>query len=148
MRFFVATHAAQIPADVTRFLSVDGSVPGAVVTWDHHVTGERVNLDMRLVLGSLIVPSNVTNLSACDSGGNSWLNVFDAATGGEVPGSPYRAGTYMPGAVTVGISLIRGRSGRILSILTKSDDTQQVTEVQTQQGAPLGRRSGWRDLLD
>ena len=110
--------------------------------------GERVNLDMRLVLGSLIVPSNVTNLSACDTGGNSWLNVFDAATGGEVPGSPYRAGTYMPGAVTVGISLIRGRSGRIMSILTKSDDTQQVTEVQTQQGAPLGRRSGWRDLLD
>lgn len=45
MRFFVATHSAQVPTDVTRFLSVDGSVPGAVVTWDHHVTGERVNLD-------------------------------------------------------------------------------------------------------
>lgn len=111
-------------------------------------TGERVNLDMRLVLGSLIVPTNVTNLTACDSGGNSWLNVFDAATGLEVPGSAYRAGKYMPGAVTVGISLIRGQSGRILSILTKSDDTQQVSEVQTQQAAPLGRRSGWRDLLN
>lgn len=115
---------------------------------DLPTAGERVNLDMRLVLGSLIVPSNVTNLSACDTGGNSWLNVFDAATGGEVPGSPYKAGKYMPGAVTVGISLIRTQSGRIMSILTKSDDTQQVSEVQTQQGAPQGRRSGWRDLLD
>ena len=111
-------------------------------------TGERVNLDMRLVLGSLIVPTNVTNLTACDTGGNSWLNVFDAATGGEVPGSPYKAAKYMPGAVTVGISLIRGRSGRILSVLTKSDDSQEVSPVQTQQGSPQGRRSGWRDLPD
>jgi hypothetical protein len=100
------------------------------------------------VLGSLIVPTNVTNLTACDIGGNSWLNVFDAATGTEVPGSAYKAGKYMPGAITVGISLIRGQSGRILSVLTKSDDTQQVSEVQTQQAAPLGRRSGWRDLLN
>jgi len=115
---------------------------------DLPATGERVNLDMRLVLGSLIVPTNVTNLTACDIGGNSWLNVFDAATGGEVPGSVYKAGKYMPGAVTVGISLIRTQSGRIMSVLTKSDDTQQVSEVQTQQAAPLGRRSGWRDLLN
>ena len=115
---------------------------------DLPATGERVNLDMRLVLGSLIVPTNVTNLTACDIGGNSWLNVFDAGTGGEVPGSPYRAGKYMPGAVTVGISLVRGQSGRILSVLTKSDDTQTVSPVQTQQGSPLGRRSGWRDLLE
>ena len=54
----------------------------------------------------------------------------------------------MPGAVTVGISLVRGQSGRILSVLTKSDDTQTVSPVQTQQGSPLGRRSGWRDLLE
>jgi type IV pilus assembly protein PilY1 len=110
--------------------------------------GERVNLDMRLVLGSLIVPTNVTSLSECDTGGNSWLNVFDAATGGEVPGSPYKAGKYMSGSVTVGLSLIRGRSGRVYSVLTKSDDSQEVSPVQTQQGAPQGRRSGWRDLPD
>lgn len=114
---------------------------------DLPANGERVNLDMRLVLGSLIVPTNVTNVGACDSGGNSWLNVFDAATGAEVPNSPFKSGRYMPGAVTVGVSLVRGRSGRILSVLTKSDDTQQVTEVPVQQGSPLGRRTGWRDLL-
>jgi type IV pilus assembly protein PilY1 len=115
---------------------------------DLPATGERVTVDMRLVLGSLLVPTNVTNLGACDIGGNSWLNVFDAATGGEVAGSPYRAGKYMPGAITVGISLIRSQLGRILTIITKSDDTQEVSPVQTQQAAPLGRRSGWRDLLD
>jgi type IV pilus assembly protein PilY1 len=115
---------------------------------DLPAAGERVNLDMRLVLGSLIVPTNVTNLQACDIGGNSWLNVFQAGTGAQVPGSPYGAGVYIPGAVTVGLSLIRGQSGRILSVLTRSDDTQRVAEVATQQGAPLGRRTGWRDLLN
>ena len=45
MLFFVATHAAAVPSGLRRFVSVDGSVPGAVRTWDHHITGERVNLD-------------------------------------------------------------------------------------------------------
>ncbi len=41
---FVATGQDSRPAR-TPFVSVDGSVPGAAVTWDHHVTGERINLD-------------------------------------------------------------------------------------------------------
>lgn len=42
---FVATRAQDVPAGCVRFVSVDGSVPGATVTWDHHVTGEDINLD-------------------------------------------------------------------------------------------------------
>ncbi len=42
---FVATRRQSVPIGVARYASVDGSVPGAEVTWDHHVTGERVNLD-------------------------------------------------------------------------------------------------------
>ena len=161
----VATYSTTPPAASTTTTSSSYAIRGTAspvcaatgidvankcVGWyaDLPATGERVNLDMRLVLGSLTVPTNVTNLTACDTGGNSWLNVFDAATGLEIPNSPFGAGRYMPGAVTVGISLIRGQSGRILSILTKSDDTQSVSPVQTQQSAPLGKRSGWRDLLD
>jgi hypothetical protein len=41
---FVATRRADVPAACRRYLSVDGSVPGAALTWDHHVTGEPVNL--------------------------------------------------------------------------------------------------------
>lgn len=44
-RIFVATQAAQVPPGCRRFLSVDGTVPGAAVTWDHHVSGEPINLD-------------------------------------------------------------------------------------------------------
>lgn len=42
---FVATRPEQVPAGCTRVLSLDGSVPGFAVRWDHHTTGERVNLD-------------------------------------------------------------------------------------------------------
>lgn len=41
---FVATRAVDVPPECKHFASVDGSVPEAAVTWDHHVTGERVNL--------------------------------------------------------------------------------------------------------
>ncbi len=40
---FVATRPGEVPCG--HFLSVDGSVPGAAITWDHHVTGEPINLD-------------------------------------------------------------------------------------------------------
>ena len=45
LRIFVATRREAVPAECARFLSVDGSVPGAVTAWDHHVTGERINLE-------------------------------------------------------------------------------------------------------
>ena len=42
---FVATRREDVPVGLVRYVSVDGSVPGAAVTWDHHVTGECINLD-------------------------------------------------------------------------------------------------------
>lgn len=42
---FVATRLEDVPDGCRRYISVDGSVPGAEVTWDHHVTGEPINLD-------------------------------------------------------------------------------------------------------
>ena len=115
---------------------------------DLPAAGERVNLDMRLALGSLTVITNVPLLASCDSGGSSWRNVFDAATGQAVNGSNGIIGSHITGAVSVGTSLIRDQFGRILSIITKSDGSQEVSVVPTQQAAPLGRRSSWRDLLN
>lgn len=42
---FVATTPQGVPAGAHPFASVDGSVPGATWTWDHHRTGEPINLD-------------------------------------------------------------------------------------------------------
>ena len=43
INFFIATKSEEAPSG--RFISVDGSVPGASVVYDHHKTGERINLD-------------------------------------------------------------------------------------------------------
>ncbi len=42
---FVATRQEDVPQGCVRYLSVDGSVPGCALRWDHHVTGERINLE-------------------------------------------------------------------------------------------------------
>lgn len=45
LAIFVATRFDQVPPGCERFISVDGTVPGASVVWDHHTTGEKINLD-------------------------------------------------------------------------------------------------------
>lgn len=42
---FIATTPEDVPAGAHPFASVDGSVPGATWTWDHHRSGEMINLD-------------------------------------------------------------------------------------------------------
>ncbi len=42
---FVATRLTEVPPGLRRYVTVDGSVPGAVERWDHHITGEPTNLD-------------------------------------------------------------------------------------------------------
>ncbi len=51
---FVATRREDVPKQCRCYASVDGSVPGASVIWDHHVTGEAINLD---ALPAVIEPS-------------------------------------------------------------------------------------------
>ncbi len=43
VQIFVATRLEDVPCE--HYVSVDGSVPGAAVTWDHHQSGEPINLD-------------------------------------------------------------------------------------------------------
>lgn len=45
LRVFVATRAEAVPIDARPFVSVDGAVPGAAIAWDHHQSGELVNLE-------------------------------------------------------------------------------------------------------
>ena len=56
--------------------------------------GERVNVEMKLRSGTLIVGSNVPQISACVPGGYSWLNYFN-----------YRDGTALPGGTAGGTGL-------------------------------------------
>ncbi|MRR49476.1 MAG: hypothetical protein EG825_00950, partial [Rhodocyclaceae bacterium] len=110
-------------------------------------SGERVIIDMRLILGTLQFTSNVSAVTECDTGGSTWKNFLDATTGGEVTNSPFAAGTLSKGRFVVGVNYMQTQSGRVVMVVTYSDASQEVVTVPVAQSLPLGKRIGWRDLL-
>ncbi|MBX9902976.1 MAG: hypothetical protein K2Y31_01370 [Burkholderiales bacterium] len=109
-------------------------------------TGERVNVDMKLQLGTLVVASNVPQNNACNIGGYSWLNFFDARNGLQVAGSA-NFGNKLSDSLAVGINVVRLPDGRTVVIATTSDASQQTAEAPIPAGDPQGRRTSWRELV-
>jgi len=58
------------------------SVRGWFVDWPD--SGERVNIDGRLVQGTLLAPTIVPSNTVCSPGGYGWLNFFDYRTGAAI----------------------------------------------------------------
>lgn len=89
LAIFVATRAEQVPPGVTRFISVDGSVPGASLRWDHHLTGERINLD---AMPELIDTTGFDGVGTTLADADALASVVAVLLGGksQIPGS-YRA---------------------------------------------------------
>jgi type IV pilus assembly protein PilY1 len=109
-------------------------------------TGERVNVDMKLQLGTLTVASNVPQNSACNIGGYSWLNFFDARDGLKVAGST-NFGNKLSDSLAVGINIVRLPDGRTVVIATTSDASQTTVEAPIPAGDPQGFRTSWRELI-
>jgi len=85
MRFFVATRSIDIPPDVRRFASVDGSVPGATVTWNHHVSGELVNLD---AMPERFDPSTIDAVGTTSADTDAVASAVTAVLGGRAAVAP------------------------------------------------------------
>ncbi|MFZ5581918.1 MAG: pilus assembly protein [Pseudomonadota bacterium] len=68
-------------------------------------TGERTNVDPSLVLGTLLVATNVPTNGVCEAGGYSWLNYFNYKNGSYVPGAT-AAGTRLGNDMTTGINVV------------------------------------------
>jgi TonB family protein len=66
--------------------------------------GERVNVEMKLVLGALVFASNVPEQVPCVVGGHSWFNQIDFQTGAPIPGAI--ASTYLSDSLNVGFTLL------------------------------------------
>lgn len=109
-------------------------------------TGERVNIDMKLQLGTLVVASNVPQNNACNIGGYSWLNFFDARNGLQIAGAP-NFSTKLSDSLVVGINVVRLPDGRTVVIATTSDAAQRTQEAPIPPGDPQGRRTSWRELV-
>ncbi|MBK9349831.1 MAG: hypothetical protein IPN05_06405 [Sulfuritalea sp.] len=100
----------------TSTTSVDYAVHGG---WYAELTeaGERINVDPRIVQGTLIFASNIPGAGSCTVGGNSWFIALDAASGTALEEF---AGIRITGALVVGLAVIRLASGQYKAIATDS----------------------------
>jgi type IV pilus assembly protein PilY1 len=110
---------------------------------------ERVNIDARLVLGTLIVPSIVPSSTACSPGGFGWLNFLDYRTGGSVTPQPGLASVRYDSTI-VGINVLFIAGNPVVEVVTSTNPTPTKdpnVQFQATVGVFSGKRVLWRELV-
>lgn len=113
-------------------------------------TGERMDTDLVLQLGTLVFTSNIpSSASACSLGGSSYLNYVDYRTGLTVSGAT-QVGTLLTNGSTTALAtattLVRLPNGKVTSYTNLGGSTST-------NNPPVGnlknntRRISWRELI-
>ena len=111
-------------------------------------SGERVNVDVKLQLGTLVVPTNVPEANSCNIGGHSWINFFDYANGLAVTTSQDGSvGEKLSDSLAVGINVVRLPGGKTVVIATTSDAKQTTVNAPFAAAGLSGKRVSWRELV-
>jgi type IV pilus assembly protein PilY1 len=111
-------------------------------------SGERVNVDPVLQLGTLVVASNVPTTDTCTAGGISYLNFLDYASGSYIPGATGNmASVNIGSSLTVGINVVQLPGGKVVTIATTAANQQLTQDTPVVQGKYQGRRVSWRELI-
>ena len=111
-------------------------------------SGEHVNIDPQLQLGTLVIASNVPTSDSCTAGGYAYVNFLDYATGSYIPGAPGNmASTKIASSVAVGINVIMLPGGKVVSIVTTADNQQLTKDTPTPPAGFGGKRVSWRELI-
>jgi len=114
---------------------------------DFPSAGERMNVDPQLVLGTLLVATNIPGSSACTVGGSSWFYEFDYSSGKYISTSPSNTvGFANANELTVGFVVMQLPSGAIDTQKKGSGGDNQMNPVYNNQSPLSGKRSGWRQL--
>jgi type IV pilus assembly protein PilY1 len=82
--------------------------------------GERIVLDPRLELGTLVFASNVPIVGGCTPGGDSFVYNLDFSSGSYVPGAVNNTAGVRQGAFLVGFTPIQTTDGSIRTVNTDS----------------------------
>jgi type IV pilus assembly protein PilY1 len=107
---------------------------------------ERVNIDGKLVLGTLLVPSIVPSSTECSPGGSGWLNFFDYKTGGAVTG--VSSAKYDSPIVGVNVLFVEGNP--IVEVVTSTEPTPKPDDhvpFKATAGGFSGKRMIWHELI-
>jgi type IV pilus assembly protein PilY1 len=136
-----------------RSIACDGSTSECAATsgWvvDLPDAGERVNVDMQMVLGTLVIGSNVPQSSACSTGGYSWFNYLDFATGTAVTAEPadgVYVSEYLADSLIVGFNSMRLPSGEFRAVLRTSSPSSLSRKIPATTPPPIGKRISWREI--
>jgi type IV pilus assembly protein PilY1 len=110
--------------------------------------GERVNIDMQLVRGVLLVATNEPNSEACSTGGNSFFYTFDYQSGSYVASVPGGVvGTRLSSALAAGFVTFRLPSGQLKGIEINVTGKKKEISVPPGSGGTLSKRVSWRELI-
>ena len=111
--------------------------------------GERVNIDSKLVEGTLLVPTIVPSNTACSPGGYGWLNFFDFKTGGAINTDTDLASLKYD-ATIVGINVLYVQGQPKVGVVTSTNPTPELNEDVTFAATAAGfsgKRVIWRELI-
>jgi type IV pilus assembly protein PilY1 len=112
--------------------------------------GERVNVEMKLVLGALVFASNVPEQVPCIVGGHSWFNQIDFQTGAPIPGAITSA--YLSDSLNVGFTVLQlpvqaGQQNPTYTGLFRQGKATTVNKAVTPpEPIPVGKRISWREI--
>jgi len=114
-------------------------------------TGERANIDSKLVSGTLLVPTIVPSNTICSPGGYGWLNYFNYATGGAVNAPSNTTASIKVDAPIVGINVLYIQGAPQVRIVTSTNPTPTTPSgagsfFGTAAGGFTGKRVMWREL--
>jgi Tfp pilus tip-associated adhesin PilY1 len=107
--------------------------------------GERVNLDLVLVRGTLLAATNEPNTQACSDGGNGFFYQFDYRSGSLIAGS---SAGQISSALIVGFVVFRTQTGALRTLIRTATGPPIEKEVVTAGGAGGGQRVSWRELVE
>jgi len=111
---------------------------------------ERVNIDSKLVQGTLLVPTIVPSNTVCSPGGYGWLNYFNYETGCAVDTTTNLASQKYDSTI-VGVNVIYIGGNPLVEVVTSTNPTPEKPKTDipftgTQVGF-TGKRVIWRELI-
>jgi type IV pilus assembly protein PilY1 len=116
---------------------------------DWPTSRERVNLEPRLVLGTLLVPTIVPSSTDCSPGGSSWLNFLNYKTGGPINASPGLAGVKYDSTI-VGLNILFIDGAPVVEVVRSDQPTpekEDAPEFAASSSSFSGKRVLWRELI-
>jgi len=121
--------------------------------------GERVNVDMKVVLGSLVFASNVPQAAglsleeiACGTGCHSWFNQIDFRDASVVPGASFSQ--FLSNSINVGFNVLQlplapwQNSPSYVGPGRQADATSVNGGVLPPTPPASGRRISWREVAN